>query len=128
MTWPPLSELAAGFGGGWLITTMWAALGAFLAVWLRGIALPIGLGLVWLLAVQNLLSAIAAPLVDWIADAQRGLPGPNAGSLVASLGANAGTPGVSALVGGVQAALVVAAYFVAFAVAGGWLLKRRDIL
>lgn len=128
VTWPPLSELAAGFGGGWLITTMWAALGAFLAVWLRGIALPIGLGLVWLLAVQNLLSAIAAPLVEWIADAQRGLPGPNAGSLVASLGANAGTPGVSALVGGVQAALVVAAYLVAFAVAGGWLLKRRDIL
>lgn len=125
--WPPLVDVLGGIGAGWLVTTMWASFGALLAVVFRGIALPVGLGLVWLLAVQNLLAAIAAPLVDWIADLQLGLPGPNAGSLVAAFGAGTDTPGVDALVGGGQAALVVAAYLVVFAVSGGWLLSRGDL-
>jgi hypothetical protein len=95
---------------------------------LRGVALPVGLGLVWLLAVQNLLALIAAPLLDWVADAQKGLPGPNAGSLVAALGAGPETPGVEALVGGGQAAVVLSAYLLVFAAAGGAILRRRDIL
>ncbi|SFB44449.1 ABC-type transport system involved in multi-copper enzyme maturation, permease component [Amycolatopsis marina] len=127
MMWPPLSEIAAGLGAGWLITMMWAASGIMLAVVLRGVALPIGLGLVWLLAVQNLISAIAAPLVDWIADLQHALPGPNAGSLVASLGAATTTPGVTALVDGGQATLVTAGYLVVFLAVGGWLLSSRDM-
>ncbi|MPY79704.1 MAG: ABC transporter permease subunit [Actinophytocola sp.] len=125
--WPPLADVAGGIGAGWLVTAMWASFGALLAVVFRGIALPVGLGLVWLLAVQNLLASIAAPLVGWIADLQLGLPGPNAGSLVAALGARADTPGVADAVGGGQAALVVTAYLVAFAVSGGWLLSRSDI-
>lgn len=125
--WPPLTEQLAGIGGGWLVALMWASFGALLAVVFRGVALPVGLGLVWLLAVQNLLAGIAAPLVAWIADLQLGLPGPNAGSLVAALGAGTDTPGVATTVGGGQAALVVAAYLVAFAVSGGWLLSRTDL-
>jgi ABC-2 type transport system permease protein len=128
MAWPSAAEVLTGIGGGWLVTMMWACLGVLLGVALRGVALPIGLGLVWLLAVQNLLAAIAAPLVDWIAQMQKGLPGPNAGSLAASLGAGSDTPGVAALVGSGQATLVVAAYLVGFALVGGWLLSRRDIL
>ncbi|MGR6317816.1 ABC transporter permease subunit [Micromonospora soli] len=125
--WPTAGDLFAGLGAGWLIATMWAMLGAVLAVALRAVALPVGLGLVWMLAVQNLLSAIAAPLLDWVAQAQKGLPGPNAGALAAALGAPGDTPGVAATVGGGQAALVVAAYLVAFAAVGGVLLRRRDI-
>ncbi|KKK03563.1 ABC transporter permease [Micromonospora sp. HK10] len=125
--WPAPVDLLTGLGAGWLIATMWAMLGAVLAVALRAVALPVGLGLVWLLAVQNLLSAIAAPLLDWVARAQQALPGPNAGSLAAALGAYPGTPGVAATVGGAQAAVVVAAYLVGFAAAGAVLLHRRDI-
>ncbi|MFR9777995.1 ABC transporter permease [Micromonospora sp. MS34] len=125
--WPGLGDLLTGIGAGWLIATMWAMLGAVLAVALRAVALPVGLGLVWMLAVQNLLAAIAAPLLDWVAQAQRGLPGPNAGSLAAALGAPGDTPGVAATVGGGQAALVVAAYLIAFAAVGAVLLRRRDI-
>lgn len=128
MHWPGLLDLATGVGAGWLVTTTWAGLGVLLAVGLRSVALPIGLGLVWLLAVQNLVSAIAAPLLDWVADLQHWLPGPNAGSLVAALGASTQTPGVESLVGAGQAAAVLAAYLVVFSVAGGWLLYRRDIL
>jgi ABC-type transport system involved in multi-copper enzyme maturation permease subunit len=125
--WPSLGDAATAFGGGWLICTMWACFGMVMAIGFRSVALPIGLGLVWMLAVQNLLSAIAAPLLDWVAKAQKGLPGPNAGSLVASLGGNATTPGVEELVGSGQAALVIAGYAVVFALAAGLMLQRRDI-
>jgi len=126
--WPALGDLAIGLGAGWLIATMWAVLGVLLGVGMRGVALPIGLGLVWMLAVQNLLAVVAAPLLDWVAELQKGLPGPNAGSLAASLGATTDTPGVAHLVGGGQAAVVVAIYLVGFAAAGGLLLRSRDIL
>jgi ABC-2 type transport system permease protein len=128
MHWPGLVDLVRGIGAGWLIATMWALLGALLGILLRSVALPIGLGLVWMLAVQNLLASIAAPLLHWVAEAQKGLPGPNAGSLVAALGANVDTPGVAGLVGATQATLVLAAYLVGFALLGGVLLRRRDIL
>ncbi|ASR36199.1 hypothetical protein BAY61_15625 [Prauserella marina] len=126
--WPSVSTVLLGAGGGWLIITMWAMLGVVLAVAFRGVALPIGLGLVWLLAVQNLLAVVAAPLLDWVADLQLGLPGPNAGSLVAALGAPRGTPGVDALAAAPQATLVIAAYLIGFTLLGAWLFRRRDII
>ncbi len=128
IAWPSAGDLLAGIGAGWLIAAMWTVLGALLGIALRGVALPVGLGLVWLLAVQNLLALIAAPLLDWVAQLQRALPGPNAGSLVAALGASGDTPGVEALVGGGRAALIVGGYLLVFAAAGGALLRRRDIL
>ncbi|MEV4312530.1 ABC transporter permease [Actinocrispum sp. NPDC049592] len=128
MAWPGVLDILQGFGAGWLVSTMWGALGVLLAILLRGVALPIGLGLVWMLAIQNLLSAIAAPMLDFIAQLQKGLPGPNAGSLVAAITGPNQAPGVDALVSGGPAALVVTAYLIAFAGIGGWLLRRRDII
>ncbi|GAB3158009.1 hypothetical protein GCM10027290_60390 [Micromonospora sonneratiae] len=126
--WPSLGELVVGVGAGWLIASMWAMLGVLLAVAYRGVALPIGLGLVWLLAVQNLLAAVVAPLLPWVADMQKALPGPNAGSLAAALGSSPDTPGVAELTGGGQATVVVAAYLVGFVVVAGALLRRRDVV
>lgn len=128
LTWPSVADLGTGFLAGWLVCGMWAGLGVLLGIALRGVAMPVGLGLVWLLAVQNLISAIAAPLLDWVAQLQKVLPGPNAGSLVAALGAPAGTPGVESLVGTGHATLVLAGYLLAFTGSAGWLLYRRDIL
>ena len=128
ISWPGIGDLIVGVGAGWLVTMMWATLGVLLAIAFRAVALPVGLGLVWLLAVQNLVASLAAPLIDWVADLQTGLPGPNAGSLVAALGANPTTPGVAEMAGAGQAALVVGGYLVAFAAVGGWLLSRRDII
>jgi len=126
--WPSIVDVLAGIGAGWLMATMWAGLGVVLAVALRGVALPIGLGLVWLMAVQNLLSAIAAPLLDWVATLQEWLPGPNAGSLAASLGTSTDTPGVATMVGDGHAVAVMAAYVIVFVGIGGLLLRRRDII
>jgi ABC-2 type transport system permease protein len=127
IVWPPVAEVAQGLAAGWLVTTMWAMLGVLLAVALRGVAMPIGLGLVWLLAVQNLISGIAAPLIGWVDDVQPWLPGGAAGSLIASLGARVGTPGIAELTTPGRATLVSAAYLCVFAAAAGAVLRRQDI-
>ncbi|MFR9675219.1 ABC transporter permease subunit [Streptomyces sp. TR06-5] len=128
IAWPSAADLVVGLGAGWLIALMWAALGALLAVALRGLALPIGLGLVWVLVVQNLVISLAAPLLGWVDAARLWLPGDNAGSLAASLGAQADTPGVAELAGSGRATLMVAAYACVFAGLAAWLLRRRDVL
>jgi ABC-type transport system involved in multi-copper enzyme maturation permease subunit len=126
--WPPVTEILRDLGAGWVITTMWGMAGVLLAVGLRSVALPIGIGLVWMLAVQNLISGLAAPLLDWVDALQQWLPGGAAGSLVGSLGARSDTPGVAELSSPLQAVLVVAGYLVACAVAAGWLLRHRDVV
>src|SRR3712207_2501077 len=108
--WPSLAELARGFASGWLILMMWCLLGVMLAFVFRGMALPIGLGVVWILGVENLIVNVAAALLDVADTLQKGLPGVNAGSLVSALGGGSDTPGVNAVVDGTQATLVLAAY------------------
>jgi ABC-type transport system involved in multi-copper enzyme maturation permease subunit len=128
--WPTAGALARGFGGGLLISATWGALGMLLGTALRGTALAIGLGLVWVLAIENLVVNLAAPLLPFIESAQAGLPGVNAGSLVAALGrpgATVDTPGVAAIVGGTQAAWVLVGFFVLFTALTGLLLARRDV-
>jgi ABC-type transport system involved in multi-copper enzyme maturation permease subunit len=128
MAFPSAFDLLRGVGAAWLIATMWAMFGAVLGILLRGVALAVGLGLVWMLVVQSLISELAAPLLSWVDTGQQGLPGPGAGSLVAALGAPSGTPGVQAVMGGGPATLVVAAYLVGFVALGTVVLRRRDIL
>ncbi|ADD40523.1 ABC transporter permease [Stackebrandtia nassauensis] len=128
MDWPAFADVALGLGGGWLIAMMWTMMGVTLAVTTRGVAVAVGIGLVWMLAVQNLLVSIAAPLIDWIADAQEWLPGPVAGSLVESLGANPNTPGVAELVSDGHALTVICGYLLLFGVLSGVLLRRRDVV
>lgn len=125
--WPPVREFLTDLGAGWLIAFMWAMLGVALAIALRAVALPVGIGLVWMLAVQNLITALAAPLLDWVDAAQQWLPGPAAGSLVATLGASRRTPGVAELSSQTQSVLVLVAYLTAFTCVAVALLARRDL-
>jgi ABC-2 type transport system permease protein len=129
--WPSLLDLGRGIGAGWLVLGMWSLLGAFLGVLFRSTSLAVGLGLVWALAIENLVRGFAN-LLGFLDAFQRGLPGVNAGSLVASLGAatvdqSGGTPGVTAVVSGPQALLVLGAYVVVLAVLAGAVLQRQDV-
>lgn len=129
--WPTVGRLLRGLGGGLLIAATWGALGLLLGHALRSTALPIALGLVWVLAVENLIVNVAAPLLGVFDAAQAGLPGVNAGSLVAALaGPDAAlrTPGVAAIVDGTQAAWVLAGFLVLFTTLTGLLLTRRDVV
>lgn len=125
--WPSLAELAQGIASGWLILMTWCLLGVMLAFVFRGMALPIGLGVVWILGVENLIVNVAAALLDFADALQKGLPGVNAGSLVSALGGRSDVPGVNTAVDGTQAALVLAAYALAFVTIAGLTLYRRDV-
>jgi len=96
------------------------------------VALPIGLGVVWVLGVENLVSAVAGSLLTSLQPLRDLLPGVNAGSLVWALGPGGGAsgeapPGVTDAVAGGRATLALALYVAAFAVAGAALLRRRDV-
>jgi ABC-2 type transport system permease protein len=127
VAWPPALDILADLGAGWLIACMWAMLGAALAIAMRAVALPVGVGLVWMLAIQNLITGLAAPLLGWVDTAQRWLPGPAAGSLAATLGASQSTPGVAELSGQAQSVLVLVAYLAVSAAVAMALLARRDL-
>ncbi len=131
INWPSVADLAQGFAAGYFILAMWCLLGVLLAVLFRSLALPVGLGLVWALVIENLIRSVAAPLLDFFDTLQKGLPGVNAGSLVAALGAptrgEQAAPGVTSVVDGTQATLVLIAYAVVFALIAGFALQRRDV-
>ena len=127
MAWPSLAELVRGVASGWLILMTWCLLGVMLAFVFRGMALPIGLGVVWILGVENLIANVAAALLDFADALQKVLPGVNAGSLVSALGGRSDTPGVNTVVDGTQATLVLAAYAITFALVAGFALQRRDV-
>jgi ABC-type transport system involved in multi-copper enzyme maturation permease subunit len=125
--------LVRGLAVGWLILAVWTALGVLLAVFSRGTALAVGIGILYALVIEGLLSALASQvsavdrLVEFFLRA-------NAYSLVTKLGvsadevANNGPGSFSGpFVGGGQALLVLALYAVAFLLVSGWLLRRRDV-
>ena len=132
LAWPAVTEVLTGIAAGWLVLGMWCLFGVLLGTLTRGTAMAVGLGLVWALVVENLVRASSAVL-DVLVTVQQGLPGVNAGSLVASLGARGegpgdGTPGVAPVVDGTQATVVLVGFVVAFAVIAGLLQARRDVV
>jgi len=128
--WPGIVDLLQGLGGGWLVLMMWCLAGAVLAVAFRNVALPIGLGVVWILGIETLLAGVVSsllPSLDWLANA---LPGTNAGSLVFSVTGMAvadAPPGVRDAVGGGRALLTLIGYCAVFAVLAAWTTRRRDV-
>ncbi len=129
MDWPSVAGLIQGIASGWLILMMWCLFGVMLAFVFRGTALPIGLGVVWIMGIENLIVNVAAPLLDFAETLQKGLPGVNAGSLVSALnGGEVGSaPGVNTTVDGTQATLVLIAYAVVVVLIAGFVLQRRDV-
>jgi ABC-2 type transport system permease protein len=131
MNWPSLLDLAQGIGYGWLILFTWAVLGAALGVLLRGIALPIGLGVVWVLGVENLVSAMADSVLDALQPVRDVLPGVNAGSLINTVLVNRPiepAPGVTDAVDGSRAVLTLGCYLVVAAAIALWTIRRRDVI
>lgn len=132
ISWPDAGSLVVGFAGGWLIATMWSLGGMVLATLVRNTAVAAGIGLVWALAVENLIR-LGAESIGLLDAVQRFLPGTNAGSLVAALGVAAqgggpaGTPGVNTVNSGTQAAITLAAYILVFLVGSAVVLRQRDV-
>jgi ABC-2 type transport system permease protein len=131
VVWPAVTDLVASFGGGVLIMGAWTLGGVLVGTLARSPALSVGLGLVWVLAIENLLRGVGeiwAPLQN-VTDL---LPGTAAGSLAGALGAvpvtdPGGTPGVLTTLGGASAVGLLATYVVVFVTATAALVRRRDV-
>jgi ABC-2 type transport system permease protein len=133
LSWPSLWLLLRGLAAGWLILAVWAAFGVLLAVLFRGTALAVGVGILYALVIEGLLSALATqvslldPLVELFVRA-------SGYSLVVGLGASAEDAGdrgpgsfSGPFVGEEQALLVLVSYLAVFVLVAGWRLRRRDV-
>jgi ABC-2 type transport system permease protein len=134
VVWPPVWLIMRGVLAGWFILATWAALGVLLAVLTRGVALAMGIGILYALVIEGLLSAFAGqvslldPVVELFLRA-------NAYSLAAAVGASVeaaagnGPGGFSGpFVSSGQAVAVLAAYSIAFLGLSALLLRRRDVV
>lgn len=131
MAWPGAGVWLSGLAGGWLILLVWSCLGAVLGVTLRGVALPIGLGVVWVLAIENLVSAMASGVLTALQPVRDLMPGTNAGSLVSAVIPDrvlSGTPGVNSYVGETQALVTLMCYLVVCVGVAIWTASRRDVV
>jgi ABC-type transport system involved in multi-copper enzyme maturation permease subunit len=131
--WPSAWLLLRSAGAAWLIMAAWTALGVLLGVLTRGTSLAIGIGILYALVIEGLLSAFAGsvsaldPLTEVFLRA-------NGYSLATALGASvesieASGPGSfgGPFVGSGQAVATLAALVAGFAVLSGLLLRRRDV-
>jgi ABC-type transport system involved in multi-copper enzyme maturation permease subunit len=132
-TWPSAWLLVRALAAGWLILAAWAALGVLLGVLTRGTSLAIGVGILYALVIEGLLSAFAdsvgalEPLTNVFLRA-------NGYSLAAALGASVDSIGSSGpgsfagpFVGSGQALAVLLALASSFVALAGHLLRRRDV-
>jgi ABC-2 type transport system permease protein len=133
VVWPSAWLLIRALAAGWLILASWATLGVLLGVLTRGTSLAIGVGILYALVVEGLLSAFAdsvsalEPLTEVFLRA-------NGYSLVTSLGASPesiGSSGPGSFSGpfvgagqAITALTVLGGLFAAFAAA---LLRHRDV-
>jgi ABC-2 type transport system permease protein len=133
LAWPSASLVLRGLTAGWLILAVWAALGALLAILSRGTALAVGIGILYALVIEGLLSALASQvgLLDRLVEL---FVRANGYSLVAGLGVSADEIGDNGpgsfsgpFVDGKQALLALVTYLAAFLLASGWILRRRDV-
>ena len=133
VAWPPLWELLRALAAGWLILAVWAALGVLLAMASRGTALAIGIGILYALVIEGLLSALASQ-VSWLEGLVEYFLRANAYSLVTALGVPTASltdngPGsfYGPFVGSGQAIAVLGAYAAGFLLLAGLLLRQRDV-
>lgn len=129
MNWPSFGTFMEAFGAGWLILMAWAAFGVLLAVLTRGTGLAIGLGILWALVIEGLLSGFGNS-IDWMRPAVEGLIRANAYSLTRSFGG--GTvdgPGLfnGPFVSVPQAIAVLSVWLVVCSGLSLWLMRRRDV-
>ncbi len=133
VTLPSVSLLLRGLGAGWLILATWAAFGVLLAVLSRGTSLAVGVGILYALVIEGLLSALASELSVLDRLVQFFLRA-NGYSLAAALGASTEDaadrgPGSFSgpFVSGSQALLVLSVATAVLLAASAWLLRRRDV-
>lgn len=130
IAWPPLQDILAGAGAAWIILATWAVFGILLAVATRGTSLAIGIGIIWALVVEGLLSSFATS-ISWLGWTNDVMLRSNAYSLIRPLGGAAEAEGPGMFSGpyvDVTQALVTMTATIMVGIGVSYLLlHRRDV-
>jgi ABC-2 type transport system permease protein len=133
VNWPSAWLLLRAIAAGWLILAAWAALGVLLGVVTRGTSLAIGVGILYALVIEGLLSAFAdsvgvlEPLTEVFLRANGYSIASALGASVTSIESNGPGSFGGPFVDSVQAAVVLVAFIAGFVALSGFLLRRRDV-
>jgi ABC-2 type transport system permease protein len=131
--WPSTWLIVRAMAAGWLILAVWAALGVLLGIVTRGTSLAIGVGILYALVIEGLLSALAdsvnvlEPLAEVFLRANGYSIATTLGASVASIEANGPGSFSGPFVGTAQAVVVLVAFIAGFIGVSGFLLRRRDV-
>jgi ABC-type transport system involved in multi-copper enzyme maturation permease subunit len=131
VTWPPIWDVVRALGAGWLILTLWALFGSLLAILSRGTAVAIGLGIVYGLVVEGLVTGFGSS-IRVLHDLAQGFLRTNGYSLIAPLRhglAEVEGPGAFSgpFVDPLQALLVITSYVIVLVGISALILRRRDV-
>ena len=133
VSWPSAWLLVRAMGAGWLILAVWAALGVLLGVATRGTSVAIGVGILYALVIEGLLSAFADS-VSLLEPLTQGFLRANGYSIAAALGASVDSietsgPGSYSgpFVDSLQALGVLVVFIAGLVGVSAFLLRRRDV-
>lgn len=132
MSAPPTSDVILSVLSGWIIMAVWATLGVLLATATRGTSLAIGIGILWGLGIEGMISAFADDIswLNWMNDV---MIRSNAYSFTRPLANNSTLaedgPGYFAgpFVSVPQAGLMLTVLAVISIAISAWLWQRRDV-
>ncbi|HYL08386.1 MAG TPA: hypothetical protein VEU76_07535 [Candidatus Udaeobacter sp.] len=126
--WPSTGDLVKGVGAAWLIFDFLTLLGYGLATAFRQSALAIGLGLGYVLVIENLVFGLLDNLGDTFKQIHEWCPVANAAYLQQVFGAErAAAASTGPPVDAVHAVTVLIVWLLAIVVASTVLVERRDI-
>jgi ABC-2 type transport system permease protein len=124
IVWPAAIDTVKGLGTMWLLLAAFGSFGLALGVLIKQSAAALGIGLVYLLAVEILavrfIDGLNSGAYKWIGDL---FIGENATALTQNFAGRA----VSSSIGAEQAVLVLAAYIVGLFIVAGALIRQRDV-
>jgi ABC-2 type transport system permease protein len=129
MDWPALGTFVEAIGAGWLILMTWASFGVVLAILMRGTGLAIGIGILYALVIEGMVSGFSGT-ISWLKPVTEGLIRANAYSLTDQFGGGTnGGPGAFSgpYVDIPQAILALGLWMVACCGLSLWLMRRRDV-
>lgn len=130
VAWPSGFDILKGVGAAWLILYFLAVLGFGLATMFRQTGMAIGIGLAYVLVIENLIFGLLVNLGDTFKQIQEWFPIANAGYLQASFGRASGAVAAATAsppVGATHAVIVLSLWLIGVVVVSAALVRTRDV-
>ena len=128
IAWPAAFDIVKGLGTIWLVFAVNGAIGLALGTLIRSSAAALGVGLIYVLAVEviavRFIDSISGGAYKWIANL---LVNQNATALTQSFTSPAFGPSSAQAISAEQAVVVLFAYFAGLVIVAAALIRQRDV-